>query len=63
MSADCIGQKTDGSGSERVSPAEKTANHKHIVRYGDDVVWPNVVWAIIGILCAAGLAVFLLIAG
>ena len=63
MPADCIGQKTDGSAGERLSHSGKTANHKHVVRYGDDVLWPNVVWAIIGILCAGGLAVVLLLAG
>jgi len=61
MPADSTEQKTGGWAGDRVRHSTETANHKHIARYGEDVVWPNVVWAIIGILCAEGLAVFLLV--
>lgn len=61
MPADCIEQKTDGPGADRVDGAGETANYKHIVKYGDDAAWPNVVWIIIGILSIGGLVVFLLL--
>jgi hypothetical protein len=35
--------------------------YERITRYGDEAAWTNVVWTIIGILCACGLAVLLFI--
>lgn len=38
-----------------------SAGYERIARYGDDAAWTNVVWTIIGILCACGLALLLFI--
>lgn len=34
------------------------SRYEHKPEYGSDAPWPNVVWAIIAILCACGLVVF-----
>jgi hypothetical protein len=34
---------------------DMTMRDDHKPEYGTDAVWPNVVWTIIGILCACGL--------
>jgi len=38
-----------------------STGYERITRYGDEAAWTNVVWTIIGILCACGLAVLLFI--
>jgi len=58
MPANSKGQKTDGP--NRASNSAETTNHEHTAGYGDDALWPNVVWTVIGILSVVGLAVFLL---
>ena len=61
MPADSIESKADDWVGYGVSHSAQTGNCRHIARYGDDTAWPNVVWTIIGILSAGGLAVFLLL--
>jgi hypothetical protein len=36
-----------------------STGYEYIARYGDEAAWTNVVWTIIGILSACGLAVLL----
>jgi hypothetical protein len=63
QSADSMGQGTEEPVGDRVSqPAGAnglSTGSKHIARYGDEAAWTNVVWTIIGILSACGLAVLL----
>ena len=63
MSIKSMGQGTEEAVGNRVSqPAGAngmSTGYEHIARYGDDAAWTNVVWIIIGILCACGLAVLL----
>jgi hypothetical protein len=58
-------QGTEGPAGNRMSqPAGANAmskGYERITRYGDEAAWTNVVWTIIGILCACGLAVLLFI--
>jgi len=62
MSADAIGERTDGRVGDRVNkPAEardKSIRNEGTV-YGDEAAWTSVVWAVIGILSACGLAALL----
>jgi hypothetical protein len=63
MSTESMGQGTEEPVGDRVSqPAGAnglSTGSKHIARYGDEAAWTNVVWTIIGILSACGLAVLL----
>jgi hypothetical protein len=43
-------------------PADAHGNSngdEHTIRYGDEVAWTSVVWAVIGIVSACGLAALL----
>jgi hypothetical protein len=64
QSADSMGQGTEEPVGDRVSqPAGAnglSTGSKHMARYGDETAWTNVVWTIISILSACGLAVLLL---
>lgn len=61
--ADSRGQGTEEPVSDRMSQPAGTngisTGYEHIARYGDEAAWTNVVWSIIGILCACALAVLL----
>ena len=63
QSANSMGQGTGKPVGDRVSqPAGAdgmSTGYEHIARYGDEAAWTNVVWTIIGILSACGLAVLL----
>src|SRR5262245_37586428 len=61
MPANSIGQKTDGAAGDRVRHMSDTTNYENTAGYGEDAVWPNVFWTIIGIISAGALAVFLLV--
>ena len=52
-------RQIDGPDGNRVGDAAET-NYEYVAGYGDDAVWPNVVWTVIGILSVGGLVVFLL---
>jgi hypothetical protein len=63
MSADSMGQGTDepvGNPVSRPAAVNGTSTgYQQIARYGDDAPWTNVLWTIVGILCACSLAVLL----
>jgi len=65
MSADSNWRKPDGRAGDRVNePADAhgTPNgDEHTIRYGDEAAWTSVVWAVIGIVSACGLAALLLL--
>jgi hypothetical protein len=54
------GRKADEPGSDRLSQSAGTTDYEHKSGYGADTAWANIFWTITGILCACGLAVFLL---
>jgi len=53
-------RRIDGPDGNRAGDAAEPTNYEHVAGYGDDVLWPNVVWTVIGILSVGGLVVFLL---
>jgi hypothetical protein len=68
MPPDPMGRKTDGRTTEAparpkrsgLRPSKGMTDYQHKGGYGDDAAWTNIFWTIAGILCACGLAVFLL---
>src|SRR5262245_35067364 len=58
--ADSVGRSTEGRvGARETGPAEalRTSNpNLDILSYADEATWTSVVWSVIGILCACGLA-------
>lgn len=64
MSADRIGRSTNTRIGERANePVEagKSTRTEDIVGYGDEAAWTSVVWVVVGILCACGLAALLFV--
>ena len=65
MSSGSNWRKPVGQVGDRVNkPADAHDNSngdEHTVRYGDEAVWTSVVWAVIGIVTACGLAALLLL--
>jgi hypothetical protein len=65
MSADRIGRSTNTRiGEQANEPAEahgKSSRTEDIVGYGDEAAWTSVVWVVVGILCACGLAALLFV--
>ena len=59
-----MAEDSKGQGSEAArQPAESngmSTGYEHKALYGDEAAWTNVVWTIIGIVCACGLAALLL---
>jgi len=58
MAEDSKGQGGDGA-SQPVDSNGRSTDYEHKARYGDEAPWINVLWTIIGIVCACGLAVLL----
>ena len=60
-----MAEDSKGQGSEAArQPAESdgmSTGYEHKASYGDEVGWTNVVWTIIGIVCACGLVALLFI--
>ena len=54
------GRKTDGPAGSGLRQSKGNTDYQHKGGYGDDAAWTNIFWTITGILCACGLAVFLL---
>ena len=60
MPPDPMGRKTDGPARSRLRQSEGNTDDQPKGGYGDDTAWTNIFWTLTGILCACGLAVFLL---
>jgi len=58
MAEDSKGQGSEGASQPAKSNGMST-DYEHKASYGDEAAWTNVVWIIIGIVCACGLAVLL----
>lgn len=65
MSAESNWRKPVGRAGDRVNKSadahDNSNDDEHTVRYGDEAAWTSVVWAVIGIVSACGLAALLLL--